>query len=107
MLLTVTMGTKKQFKMYLEEDLFDRLKGAADKLGKSSGQEVAEEILSIYFPVWLNINDSMNRAVQYQTNVVAEELTSRNKKQNKSDFIYVEDKGPLDDEMNPKKKKVA
>jgi hypothetical protein len=80
MLLTVTMGTKKQFKMYLEEDLFERLKQAAEKIGKSSGQEVAEEIICTYFPVWLNVNDSMNRAVQYQINKVSEEIVSQRKK---------------------------
>lgn len=66
--------------MYISDEMFEKLKNAAEKLGKNSGQEVAEEIISIYFPVWLNVNESMNRAIQYQTNVVAEELLSKNKK---------------------------
>lgn len=75
----VLMGTKKQFKMYLSDDLLERLEKAAEKIGKRSGQEVVEEILTIYLPVWTNVNDSMNRAVKYQINKVSEEIVSSEK----------------------------
>lgn len=79
MLSVVLMGTKRQFKMYLSDDLLERLENAAEKIGKRSGQEVAEEILTIYLPVWTNVNDSMNRAVTYQINKVSEEIITSKK----------------------------
>ena len=74
------MGTKQQFKMYLPDDLVEKFKDAAERLGKNSGQEVAAEILSIYFPVWLSVNESLSRAVEFQINLVAGELAAKSKK---------------------------
>jgi len=57
----------KQFKMYLDEDFVERLESMAVKAGRRSAQQVAEEILSTYLPVWSTVNDAMNRAIRYQT----------------------------------------
>lgn len=34
------MGTKKQFKMYLDDEIVERLDDLASKTGKRSGQEI-------------------------------------------------------------------
>lgn len=63
--MTLLMSTK-QFKMYLDEDLISRLDKFAEKNGRRSAQQVAEEILTIYLPVWIAVNDAMSRATNYQ-----------------------------------------
>lgn len=73
--MKLLMGTKVQFKMYLDDDLVERLKKAADKCGKNSGQEVVEEILAVYLPVWTSVNESMRRAVDFQTKTFMEHIT--------------------------------
>ena len=64
--MKLLMGTKPQFKMYLDEELVEKLRQAATRFSRGSGQEIAEEILTIYLPVWVAVNDSMRRAVEYQ-----------------------------------------
>jgi hypothetical protein len=71
--MKLPMGTKRQFKMYLDDDLVERLRRAAEKIGKDSGQEVAEEVLAIYLPVWASVNDATRRAIDYQTKIIGEE----------------------------------
>jgi hypothetical protein len=61
------MSTKSQFKFQIEEDLRERVNIAAKRLGRDTAQEVVEEILTLYFPVWLAVADSTRRAVEYQT----------------------------------------
>ncbi len=80
--IKVLMGTseKIQFKMMLPNELVERLDLLAKKSGKRSGQEVVMELIDVYLPVWINVNDSMNRAVQYQTKIVAEKTVNKNKK---------------------------
>lgn len=56
----------KQFKMYLDDDLVERIKKSAEKSGRASAQQLAEEILSIYLPVWNAVNDATRRAVEVQ-----------------------------------------
>lgn len=68
------MSTKKQFKLSLEDDVVARIEAAANKSGKRSGQEVVEELINIYLPVWVSVNDSMQRAINYQKNKIAEEM---------------------------------
>lgn len=72
--MKLLMGTKTQFKMYLDDDLVARLRQAADRIGKASGQEVAEEIIKLYLPVWTVVNEYTQRAIGFQTNIVTEEL---------------------------------
>lgn len=67
------MGTKRQFKMYLDDELVERLKSLANKLGKGSGQEIAEEIIAVYLPVWASVSDSMRRALDFQTKKIADQ----------------------------------
>lgn len=76
LLSKVLMGTKKQFKLYLEEEIVDRLETVASRSGKRSGQEVVEELIDVYLPVWVSINDSMQRAINYQKNMIAEEMAT-------------------------------
>lgn len=61
------MPAKRQFKMQLEDDMIDRLKSASKRFGRDTAQEVAEEILVLYYPVWLAVSESARRAVEYQT----------------------------------------
>lgn len=57
----------KQFKMYLEDELVERLERVAERNGRRSAQQVAEEILLTYLPVWTAVSDAMARAVTYQS----------------------------------------
>jgi len=67
------MSTKGQFKMYLDEDMIERLKQAATRFSRDSGQDVVEEIISIYLPTWVAVNESMRRAIEFQNNKLAKE----------------------------------
>lgn len=69
--MKLLMSTKRQFKMYLDEDLVERLKQAATRFSRDSGQDIVEEIVSIYLPTWIAVNDSMRRAVEYQTKLIS------------------------------------
>jgi predicted DNA-binding protein len=73
------MPAKSQFKFQIEEDLRERLNNAANRLGRDTAQEVVEEILTIYFPVWLAVADSTRRAVEYQTQKTLE-IADRNQR---------------------------
>ncbi|HEY8562829.1 MAG TPA: hypothetical protein VIL74_20795 [Pyrinomonadaceae bacterium] len=57
-----TKMAKSQFKMYLSDELVDRLKLVAEKTGRSSGQEVAEEVLSRYLSVWSALEIEFRKA---------------------------------------------
>jgi hypothetical protein len=61
------MSTKEQFKMYLDPEMIERLDRLAEKNGRRSSQQVAEEIIAIYLPVWTAVTDAANRAISYQT----------------------------------------
>lgn len=69
--MNVLVGTK-QFKMILEEEFVERLRDLAKKAGRDSAQHLAEEILTIYLPVWVSVHDATRRAVGFQTQVIAE-----------------------------------
>lgn len=58
---------KKQFKLWIEEDQLDRLSEIADRFGRGSAQQVVEEVLALYLPVWVTVNTAVNRAVHAQT----------------------------------------
>ena len=64
--MKLLMSTK-QFKMYLDDDLVARLENLAEKGGRRSAQQVAEEILLTYLPVWSAVTDATNRAIRFQT----------------------------------------
>lgn len=70
--MKLLMSTKAQFKMYLDEDLIERLRHVAKKSGKDSGQEVAEEVLKVYLPVWSTVQQETTRALEYQTKLIVE-----------------------------------
>lgn len=70
--MKLLMGTKPQFKMYLDQDLIDKLDALAARTGRRSGQAVAEEVIDIYLPAWTATVDAMRRAVTYQTTVQSE-----------------------------------
>jgi hypothetical protein len=76
------MSPKRQFKMQLDEDQIERLKAAADRLGRDTAQEVAEEILTIYYPVWLAVAESASRAIDYQTAKILEQRSGSKPKVN-------------------------
>jgi hypothetical protein len=75
--MNLLMPTKRQFKMQLEDDMIGRLKSAAARLGRDTAQEVAEEILSVYFPVWLAVGESARRAIDYQVRSMSERRTQK------------------------------
>lgn len=64
--MNVLVGTK-QFKMILDEEFVDRLKTLANRMGRDSAQHLAEEVLTIYLPVWTAVADATNRAIAYQS----------------------------------------
>lgn len=70
--MNLLMSPKRQFKMQLDEDHIERLKTAATRLGRDTAQEVAEEILTVYYPVWLAVAESARRAIDYQTSRILE-----------------------------------
>jgi hypothetical protein len=70
--MNVLMSPKVQFKMQLEDDRVERLKIVAKRFGRDTAQEVAEEILSTYFPVWLAVAEATGRAVDFQTRRILE-----------------------------------
>jgi hypothetical protein len=73
--MKLPMGTKKQFKMYLDDELVERLRQVAERLGKGSGQEVAEEVISTYLQLWIAVTESTRRAIDFQTRQIFEETT--------------------------------
>ncbi len=62
-----------QFKMYLPKELDERLKTLAKKFGKKSGQDVVLELINVYLPVWVSVNDSTDRAISRQLKIVTDE----------------------------------
>jgi hypothetical protein len=68
---------KKQFKLWLEEDSLDRLTDIAHRFGRGSAQQVVEELIALYLPVWTSVNTALDRAVQQQTrlNIVQDDPT--------------------------------
>lgn len=69
------MGTKEQFKMYLQPEQVERLEELAAKYGRRSGQQIAEEILSVYIPVWVANQDAIRRAMAYQSGLDSDFIT--------------------------------
>ena len=91
----MSTGEKVQFKMMLPTELVERLTLLAQKNGKRSGQEVVEELINFYLPVWITVTGSLERAMHAQINKAAES------------FIDVPNKGKLDDDSNNKKSNEA
>lgn len=56
--------------MYLEDEMVERLERVAERNGRRSAQQVAEEILATYLPVWTAVSDAMTRAVAYQSSQI-------------------------------------
>lgn len=66
--MNVLMSTKnEQFKLYLSPEFIEELHRLAEKYGKESGQQVAKEVLTRYVPVWSSVNNSIDIAVQKQS----------------------------------------
>jgi len=66
--MTVLVSTK-QFKMILETEFVERLKAVAKRAGRDSAQHLAEEVLTVYLPVYTAVMDATNRAIAYQSSV--------------------------------------
>lgn len=94
--MKLLMSTK-QFKMYLEEELVERLERIAERHGRRSAQQVAEEILLTYLPVWAAVSDAMARAVTYQSSQSQEAI----------DLTHVKSIGEMTDESKPKRRKTG
>jgi hypothetical protein len=56
---------KRQFKMYLPDELEDQIALAAERYGRRSSQVVIEEVLTIYLPAWSAMQTAMRRATDY------------------------------------------
>ena len=67
----VVVAEKKQFKLWLEEDSIERLTIAGKRFGRSSAQEVVEELIAVYLPTWMAVNDSMRRSIDYQMKLIS------------------------------------
>ena len=63
---------KKQFKLWLEDDSLTRLSDAANKFGRGSAQQVVEELIALYLPLWMTVNTAVNRAIDNQARIKAE-----------------------------------
>lgn len=61
---------KKQFKLYLEEAVIERLTDAGLKYGRGTPQQVIEEMIDLYFPLWSAVNVSTLRAMDQQTQLI-------------------------------------
>lgn len=61
-----TMTKKVQFKMYLPEELAEKLKLTAEKTGRSSGQDVAEQVITYYLNVWSVLEVAIQAATKEQ-----------------------------------------
>jgi hypothetical protein len=103
------MSPKSQFKFQIEDDFRERLNTAAKRHGRDTAQEVVEEILTIYFPVWLAVADSARRAIDYQTQKLLERGALGIRKVNgelepvpDSQVVYVRHLGELTDERKHK-----
>ena len=70
--MNLLMSPKRQFKFQMDDDLRERLDVAAKRLGRDTAQEVVEEILVVFFPVWLAVSESAKRAVDYQARLMIE-----------------------------------
>lgn len=70
--MNLLMSPKSQFKFQIEDDLRERLNTAAKRFGRDTAQEVVEEILIVYFPVWSALNESARRVVEYQARILAD-----------------------------------
>lgn len=66
------MSSKKQFKLWLDPDIIDRLSSAGKKFGRSSPQEVVEELIGVYLPLWTTVNTATLRALDHQSKIIAE-----------------------------------
>lgn len=87
------MSPKRQFKMQLEDDHIERLKVVAKRFGRDTAQEVAEEILTAYFPVWLAVAEATGRAVDYQTRKILEADIKGKREVNGSNVEIIPDSG--------------
>lgn len=54
--------------MWLEADVVERLADAGKKFGRGTPQQVVEEIIDLYFPLWSSVNVSTQRTIDAQKN---------------------------------------
>jgi hypothetical protein len=94
---------KRQFKMYLPDELDDQLAMAADKHGRGSSQQVVEEVLTIFLPAWSAMQAAMRRAVDYQLqHLSGPEILAASGK-----VVLLESKGQVVDVPRPRKRKTG
>jgi hypothetical protein len=73
LLLNIQMASKKQpspdkdiLKLTLPVEQLERLDALAKRFGRQSRQAVVYELIKIFLPVWVSVNDSLERAVPVQ-----------------------------------------
>jgi hypothetical protein len=64
---------KKQFKLYFEEELIERLSAAGRRYGRGTPQQVVEEIIETYLPLWSTVNTATSRAIETQMRRLSED----------------------------------
>lgn len=91
------MNAKKQFKLYLDETTIEQLEKAAEVTGRRSGQEIVEELIARYLPVFLEVRQAVERAVNQQISDESAALTKQPAKKKRDEFIRYEatDKIPV------------
>ncbi len=96
---------KKAFiKLTVTPDLVERLDLLAEKFGKRSAQQIIEEVLEFYLPVWSEVERSVRRAIDLQTKALTAELTEE--ADESPQLVLAQDWGEAnkDEDTNDKKK---
>lgn len=79
------VADKKQFKLWMEPELIGRLTDAGKKFGRGTPQQVVEELIDLYLPLWLTVNTATERTIDKQAQaVVAQGLVTGDLKPTKS-----------------------
>ena len=110
--MKLLMSTKEQFKMYLDPELVTRLGQLADKNGRRSAQQVAEEIIDTYWTVWSAFADAARRAAEFQIKKEVEASPQAFTETNAHTLqtgrkAMVKDHGEISAETKPKKRKTG
>jgi hypothetical protein len=65
-----TMPDKKQVKMYLDEDLVEQLDRSAKLYHRRSVQQVIEEVVKNYFPIWQKSEEQQRETLAKQSSII-------------------------------------
>lgn len=96
-----TVSEKKQLKMYVTDDVLDRLEAAARRTNRGSKQDVVAELIEFYLPVWERIEIETRKATLRQMGHLTDNNVDVNGKllatKSKSKLPFVRTKGGEDD----------